>query len=115
MGKVKKHPWSKYLEIFRNADKIADGIKNKMFKKEHVESIFTDRWQICASCSELDLKGKNCLAPGTQPCCSDCGCSLEFKLRSLSSECPKGHWSLVTTEEEEEIINQQILDNGNSN
>tara|TARA_R100000935_G_scaffold3572_3_gene9029 strand:- start:546 stop:881 length:336 start_codon:yes stop_codon:yes gene_type:complete len=108
-------PWSKYLQAFKNADQIADGIKNKLFKKEHVEAIFTDRWQICVNCSELDLKGENCLAPGTQPCCSDCGCSLEFKLRSLSSECPKGKWSLITSEEEETLINQQIENNGNSN
>jgi hypothetical protein len=26
--------------------------------------------------------------PGTQPCCSDCGCSLGLKLRSPDSSCP---------------------------
>ena len=30
-----KSKWSKYLDIFKNADKIADGIKNNIFKKEH--------------------------------------------------------------------------------
>jgi hypothetical protein len=104
-------PWTKYLDVFKNADKIAEGIKNNMFKKEHVEAIFTDRYQICAGCSLLDLEGTSCLAPGSQPCCSDCGCSLDFKLRSLSSECPKGHWLTVTSEEEEELINQQIQNN----
>ena len=54
------------------------------------------------------LKGDDCLAPGTQPCCADCGCSLAFKVRSLSSECPKGFWDAVVTEEQEEIINNQI-------
>jgi hypothetical protein len=56
----------------------------------------------------FDAKGTDCLAPGTQPCCSDCGCSLAFKVRSLSSECPKGYWFALTTEEQEEKINQQI-------
>ena len=105
-------PWSKYLQAFKNTDQIANGIKNKLFKKAHIEAIFTDRWQICAGCSLLDLDGKSCLAPGTQPCCSDCGCSFEFKLRSLSSECPKGHWHKITTEEEEELITKQIEANG---
>jgi hypothetical protein len=108
-------PWTKYLDAFKNLDKIAEGIKNNMFKKEHVEAIFTDRYQICAGCSLLDLKGTSCLAPGSQPCCSDCGCSLDFKLRSLSSECPKGKWQAVVSEETEELINQQIQKNEHTN
>lgn len=28
------------------------------------------------------------MAPGTQPCCSQCGCSLGFKLRAMETECP---------------------------
>ena len=39
----------------------------------------------------LDIKGLNCAASGTQPCCASCGCSLAFKTRSLSSSCPLGH------------------------
>ena len=103
-----KGKWKTYLTVFKNADKIIEGVKNNIFKKEHVEAAFTDRYQICAGCSLLDVKGDSCLAPGTQPCCSDCGCSLDFKLRSLSSECPKGYWPALTTEEQEEKINQQI-------
>jgi hypothetical protein len=105
--------WKKYIEIFKNADKIADGIANSLFKKEHVEAIATDRFQVCIKCGLYDSKGENCLVPGTQPCCSDCGCSLEFKTRSLSSECPKGYWDAVVSEDQEEIINEQIENNGN--
>jgi len=108
-------PWTKYLDAFKNVDKIAEGIKNNMFKKEHIEAIFTDRYQICAKCPLLDLEGTSCLAPGTQPCCSDCGCSLDFKLRSLSSECPKGNWPTVTSEETESLINLQIKNNEHTN
>ena len=100
--------WKTYLTVFKNADLILEGIKNNIFKKEHVEAVATDRFQICINCSLFDAKGTNCLAPGTQPCCSDCGCSLAFKVRSLSSECPKGYWFALTTEEQEEKINQQI-------
>jgi len=110
MSKIKK-----YLDAFRNAGKIAEGIKNNVFKKEHVEAIATERFQICIKCSLFDAKGDSCLAPGTQPCCSDCGCSLGFKVRSLSSECPKSFWDSVTTEEEEEQIFEKIKNDENAN
>jgi hypothetical protein len=103
-------PWKKYLDAFNNLDKITEGIKNNMFKRDHIEAIFTDRYQVCAECPLLDLKGTSCLAPGTQPCCSDCGCSLDYKLRSLSSECPKGYWPAIVSEDVEGLINKQIKD-----
>ena len=71
--------WSKYLDIFKNADMIAEGIKNTMFKKEHVEAVATDRFQICIKCSLFDAKGDSCLAPGTQPCCLNVAAALHSK------------------------------------
>jgi hypothetical protein len=103
-----KSKWSKYLDAFKNADKIVEGIKNFTFKKEHIEAVATDRFQICIKCSLFDARGDNCVAPGTQPCCADCGCSLAFKVRSLSSECPKGFWDALTTEDQEDLIKNQI-------
>ena len=105
--------WSKYLKAFKNLEEIAEGIKNNLFKKEHIEAVATDRFQICIACSLYDSEGKSCIAPGTQPCCSDCGCSLSFKVRSLSSECPKGYWDSLVSEETEELITKQIETNGN--
>ena len=99
---------NKLLSAFKNVDKIFEGVKNKTFKKDHIEAVATLRNEICINCNFYDDAGTNCAVPKTQPCCSDCGCSLEFKLRSLSSECPKGHWSMITTEEEEELITKQI-------
>ena len=107
-----KGKWKKYLDIFKNADKIAEGISNTVFRKEHVEAVATDRFQICIQCSLFNASGDKCVAPGTQPCCGDCGCSLAFKVRSLSSECPKGFWDALVTEEDEEIITNQIDKNG---
>jgi|TARA_R110000744_G_scaffold76347_6_gene151257 hypothetical protein len=104
-------PLKKYLDAFKNLDQIAEGIKNNMFKKEHIEAVVTERWKVCIHCSLFDAKGDDCLAPGTQPCCSDCGCSLAFKMRSLSSECPKGYWQSLVSEETEELINKQIENN----
>tara|TARA_R100000742_G_C4273376_1_gene92906 strand:+ start:717 stop:1055 length:339 start_codon:yes stop_codon:yes gene_type:complete len=104
--------WKKYLDVFKNVDKIAEGIKNNVFRREHVEAIATDRFQHCIKCGLFDAEGKSCVAPGTQPCCADCGCSLAFKVRSMASECPKGYWDAVVSEEQEEIINNQIEENG---
>jgi hypothetical protein len=94
----------KVIEAFRNYDKIGQGIYRFVFTKKEVEAVAKERMDICNDCELLDTKGDNCLAPGTQPCCSDCGCSLKFKIRSLSSACPKGKWEAILTEEEEEVI-----------
>ena len=42
--------WKKYLTAFKNADQIVEGIKNNIFKKEHIEAVATDRFQICIKC-----------------------------------------------------------------
>jgi hypothetical protein len=49
-------------------------------------------------CELVDRIGHSCVMPGTQPCCSDCGCSLALKLRSPDSSCthPDGpKWEAV--------------------
>ena len=50
-----KGKWSKYLDAFKNLDKIAEGIKNNIFKKEHYEAVATDRFQVCIKCSLLEF------------------------------------------------------------
>ena len=72
-------------QIFNNRKEILEGIKNNIFKKEHVEQIADIRLNICKMCENYDDDGKECLVPGTQPCCGECGCSLALKIRSLSS------------------------------
>jgi hypothetical protein len=62
------------------------------------------RHDICDGCEHLDTKGKECAVKKTQPCCAECGCSLAFKTRSLSSECPLGKWDAIATEEQEEEL-----------
>ena len=34
------------LSIFKNVDKITEGIKNNIFRKEHIEAVATERYQI---------------------------------------------------------------------
>jgi hypothetical protein len=101
---------NKLLGALGNLDKIAEGIKNKIFKRKEVEAIAKMRWAECKLCPLLDEKGKSCAVANTEPCCSDCGCSLTLKLRSLSSSCPKGRWGAVMDGKEENILVNQWLE-----
>jgi hypothetical protein len=100
-------------QIFKNRKQILEGIKNNIFKKEHVEEIAFQRLLICTECKHYDIKGEGCLVKGTAPCCNKntggCGCSLSIKTRSLSSACPltTPKWKAVLTEEEENKLNIQ--------
>jgi hypothetical protein len=105
--------FNKYIGAFKNAKSILEGVKNNIFKKEHVEAEAALRYAVCKQCSLLDKDGNFCLVPGTQPCCGDCGCSLGLKTRSLSSSCPLDKWPALMTEEEEEALNKKLGDGGN--
>tara|TARA_Y100001938_G_C7976418_1_gene371993 strand:- start:178 stop:582 length:405 start_codon:yes stop_codon:yes gene_type:complete len=100
---------NKILGALGNLDKIAEGIKNKVFKRSEVEAIAKMRWNECKMCPLLDKLGSSCAVPSSGPCCSDCGCSLGLKMRSLRSSCPKGRWGAVMPAElENKLINQFI-------
>ena len=99
---------NKLLKGLKNIPEVYEGVKNSMFKKDYVEQIADHRWQICKECDQLDTDGKDCAAPGTQPCCIDCGCSLAFKTRSLASKCPKDKWKELMTAEEEQTLHDQL-------
>lgn len=88
-------------EIWKNKALIWEGFINKLFRKRYVERIAAERQEICNYCDYLDEKGDDCFISGTQPCCSECGCSLSMKTRSLASSCPLGYWDAVEPEEEE--------------
>jgi hypothetical protein len=85
-------------KIWKNRKEIYEGIKNSVIRDDYVEDIAAKRMAICTECSEIDLKGSKCEVPGSQPCCGNCGCSLSFKTRALSTECPLGEWNLVNYE-----------------
>ena len=86
--------------ICKNKEAILEGIKNNIFKTENIEAIAKERNKICKACDFLDTTGAHCAVPLTAPCCEACGCSLKFKLRSLSSECPERKWDAVLTDDE---------------
>ena len=98
----------KLLKAVKNIDQIYEGIKNNIFKSDNVEAIADHRWLICKDCTALDVKGKKCAAPKTQPCCADCGCSLAIKLRALSSSCPKKKWDALLPEHLEDFFKKQV-------
>ena len=100
------------IKIWKSKGQITEGIINSIFKKEDVEEIAQQRLAICETCQLYTTDDKGCMVPGTTPCCDQrqggCGCSLTFKLRSLSSECPLGKWGAELTQEEEDQLNQKL-------
>ena len=99
---------SKLLNGVKNISQVYEGVKNSVFKRDYVEQIADHRWQICKGCEHLDVKGDHCGAPGSQPCCADCGCSLALKIRALSSSCPKKKWKAVMDSKTETEVKKQI-------
>lgn len=92
--------------IWKNRKEIMEGIKNSIIRDKFVEEVASDRMNICTACIYKDVDGSECLVPGTQPCCKLCGCSLEFKTRSLSSDCPDNRWLGLISEEDEDNLDK---------
>ena len=96
------------LEVWKQKGQILEGIKNAVFKNEHVEEIASIRNEICQSCDFIDRSGDKCFMPGTQPCCGVCGCSLQFLQRSMSSKCEAGNWDAVLSEDEADALDTHL-------
>jgi hypothetical protein len=96
------------IQIWKKKGKILEGIKNSIFKDEHVEEIAAARNEICQKCDFIDRSGDKCTVPGTQPCCGSCGCSLQFLQRSLSSHCHEGKWEAVLSAKEEKALTKKL-------
>lgn len=100
------------IKLWKSKGQILEGVTNSIFKREDVEEIAQHRMQICKDCALYTMQNEGCMVAGTGPCCNmqldGCGCSLGFKTRSLSSECPMGHWKAEVTQEEEDMINQKL-------
>jgi len=92
---------NKLKTLWDNKSQILEGIKNAMIRDEFVEDVSKHRYDICNKC---ESKGDKCVVIGTSPCCNECGCSLAFKTRALSTECPLGKWKALMTEEEEDEL-----------
>lgn len=93
-------------KIWKNRKQIMEGVKNSIIRDQFVEQVSRERYKICDTCPDKDTEGKDCAVPKTNPCCSLCGCSLSFKTRSLSSDCPAGKWAALITEADEDELDE---------
>jgi hypothetical protein len=101
----------KLFDIFQKRKQIFEGIMNTMFTSKDVEEIAAKRMEVCNSCPHIDKEGSKCFLPGSQPCCGHCGCTLKFKLRSLSESCPDPageRWEAILSPDEEVEVNQKL-------
>jgi hypothetical protein len=89
--------------IWKNRKQIFEGITNTIIRDEYVEDVSKLRMEICNDCTS---NGDECVVIGTAPCCNECGCSLAFKTRALSTECPLGKWKALMSEEEEDKLDE---------
>ena len=96
------------IKIWKEKNKILEGIRNNIFKKADVEHIAAERMSVCSTCPDLDTEGSKCMVPGTGPCCGLCGCSMSLKTRALSASCDAGKWEAVLTQDEQELLDRQI-------
>jgi hypothetical protein len=102
---------NKLKKIWKSKDLIFEGVLNSIFIKDEIEKIAASRLRICEACPLIDREGSKCFAPGTQPCCGECGCKLAWKTRSLGSECahPDGsRWPAIVSQEEEDKLYKDI-------
>ena len=98
-------------KIWIHRKQILEGITNAIFKKTYIEKIANERLEICEQCELIDTTGNKCLIPGTQPCCSACGCKLYLKVRSLSSHCEHPEeplWVAVLDDDEQDKLYNEI-------
>ena len=104
-------------DALKNRAKIWEGLRNKTFKKEHIELIAEERLKICRAnmCGYHDPHGtsEQAVAKGFESC-GACGCRLDWKTRSLSSNCGlevlnlEPLWTAYTTEMEAEMIKEAL-------
>lgn len=89
------------MKLWKTSTQIMEGIKNSIIRDNYIEYVASQRAVICNDCDKFDGEGKSCMFPGSQPCCSSCGCSLYIKVRSLSSDCPENKWHKLIDKEDE--------------
>lgn len=80
-------------------DEILEGWRNhiipKAKEKEMIKLISQERMSICNECPLISTKHST-LRKDVH--CTDCGCPLFTKTKSLQSSCPQGKWLSITKE-----------------
>lgn len=80
---------------------IYDGWKNLLVPSEelkpHIEKVATTRLNICNTC-EFNSKNDRSINIRFDMHCTNCGCTLAAKVRSLTSSCPIEKWKAAVKE-----------------
>lgn len=77
---------------------IVSGFKNLAFPSKEVEEMAMKRAAICAQCPSAQKTGIYSVVVDNRTAniqgmkCTDCGCNLSAKVRSLHDYCPQGKW-----------------------
>lgn len=107
------NPFKEYLEItkrgLKNIDKVFEGIRNDVSNKfkllsEEKKEVIAKRMDICLNCpynsrnapnsaEYKSLTGKHYATGRPELHCSLCGCTIPFKVSSLSSNCGIEAWN----------------------
>lgn len=107
-------------DALKNRKKIWEGLRNKIWKQEHIEIIAEERLSICRAnmCNHYDRYGtsEKAVFKGEESCAA-CGCRLDLKTRSLSSNCGLEElqmtplWTALVSEQDADMIKNQIEKN----
>lgn len=81
-----------------NLSNIIAGFGNLAFPDKEVEALAIKRAEICAECPAATKTGMYSMIVDNRTKdiqgmkCSDCGCNLSAKVRSVKDHCPRGKW-----------------------
>lgn len=92
-----------------NLSQILEGWRNHLIPpesmKELIQAVHEQRMEICRVCS-FNSKVKN--PASIIESCTSCGCPLSTKTKALTGSCPEGNWKAIMTQEEKEVLEEQI-------
>ena len=103
---------------------ILEALKNTHFPakelKELIDQTAEQRKEICNTCPffspNAEIQGYKPSVPRFDQHCISCGCSIFYKTRCLSCECPQGKWGAVVTEvEDQKLFDRAKEENEKSN
>lgn len=72
------------MDIINKLSEIKEGWGNIIFPTPEIELIAIKRAEICATCEHNKVN-----------ICTQCGCFIPAKTRSLKANCPINKWNLI--------------------
>lgn len=94
----KKKPSVRKQEKKVNLKNIISGFANLAFPDAEVEKLAFDRAEVCAQCPFAEKTGMYSVIVDNRTTniqgmkCTQCGCNLSAKIRSVHDRCPIGKW-----------------------